>query len=490
MNESKQIRLAFLARQIAQKQVIRADIVRQLTEVDTSLSITQSEYNGIKNECAPIASLPNELLATIIEMGYHLSEVEGLSRTFEVAVSHVTRHWRAIAINTPRIWAKIQRLPAQTSLNSTIIYLQRSKAVPLDLSIDICEGADGHNHVTSFIQLINAHVHRWRRLWVRSKFWMDHRIFVEGMPTASAPLLQSIDICLENPPSAGTGAARIIFADGAPSLTSVVVKGVGKFCWLPPLRGVTNLCLDNIDVDRAIWTEFRILHDMFRCMSSLTRLVVNGDIAQSWPPGMTIDLVSLRVLDVRADPDREDAAQVSGLLLAISAPSLQSLTLRGVVDDDFPGFIQSTLSGPPKFQTLRSLVLDLESALNVPCLRDLFRALPTVTEFTYAGPRCPCFFPLLQETVEVAGSSAAVIFPNLHTISFRPTSAQIALARDVIAARIDMRHPIRSLRVPRKLLVERLMSDRWQWLRDQVQLEEFTDCSETQFISTWDGLGD
>jgi hypothetical protein len=481
---SKHSWLASLARQIEQKQVARAELVHQLAHLDTSLSAIQSKYNGIKNETAPISMLPNELLATIIEIGCRLAETKSHSCPFEVVVSHVTRHWRTIALGTPRIWAKIRRYSSQKSLDSIAAYLQRSKAVPLDLSVDMGEGTDHQDHFTPFCQLINPHVNRWRRLRVTYASWEDHRKWLQGMPLACPRILQSIDIFLEKMGDGIIRTPHTIFPNGAPRLTSVRVKGVGWFCWMPPLRAVTTLCLDNDGVDHTLWTSFHELQVMFRHMSCLTHLIVSGDIAESWPPGVTIELVTLKSLDIRADPAEDDAGQISGLLLAISAPSLESLALRVVEENDFRRYIQSTISDPPKFQALRSLVLDLLTAMEAPCLEGLCRSFPTVTQFTYVGDTHR-FLPVLQNIVGAPVSPSTVIWPDLHTIAFRPTLSKITSIHDIVAGRIRMGHPIRRLCVPKKLLLDVLKADEWQWLRDHVHMDEFKDDKEKRLLADW-----
>ncbi|KAG1842027.1 hypothetical protein DFJ58DRAFT_916319 [Suillus subalutaceus] len=111
---------------------LRAEIDDDLAAITESMRILRFRRNGL----APISGLPNEILTVIFE---YLEEEERLdgydSRDIPacVAVTHVCRHWRNVAIECPTLW----RFISSSSPFWLDVMLERSKEIPLIVKYSI-----------------------------------------------------------------------------------------------------------------------------------------------------------------------------------------------------------------------------------------------------------------------------------------------------------------------------------------------------------------
>ncbi|KII84490.1 hypothetical protein PLICRDRAFT_179316 [Plicaturopsis crispa FD-325 SS-3] len=70
---------------------------------------THDELKIPNNPRTNISCLPNELLINIFSEGP--SEVLKGTPPFPITISHVSRHWRFLSLNTPSLWARIHTHP-------------------------------------------------------------------------------------------------------------------------------------------------------------------------------------------------------------------------------------------------------------------------------------------------------------------------------------------------------------------------------------------
>src|ERR1700723_3525318 len=107
---------------------------------NTSSERVGIEYAHVQNTLAPISSLPSELLSAIFEAGDFLPPLAAINNSalpFEIAISQITARWRYVALSTPRLWTRIYIRMNRDHLDKTETYLQRSKALLLDLRLTI-----------------------------------------------------------------------------------------------------------------------------------------------------------------------------------------------------------------------------------------------------------------------------------------------------------------------------------------------------------------
>lgn len=136
------------------------------------------ECNTTDNNNAPISSLPNEILTAIFEIGSRHSRSPEygscwIPDRFEIAVSHVTHHWRSVAISMPRLWTKIWREPRE--LKPITAYLQRSLGLPFDFTLTMIdqryyESDEYEKELTPLFLLLEPHMGRCHQLSIQSGF--------------------------------------------------------------------------------------------------------------------------------------------------------------------------------------------------------------------------------------------------------------------------------------------------------------------------------
>src|ERR1700683_1269868 len=121
-----------------------AELLSQVQALESSLAdvhVHITEMQGV-NRNAITYNLPIETLSTIFEMGLSESPflatkpVRGglfedkwspLPTPFEIVVSLVSRRWRNIALQTPRLWTRVYINVAQSTHELLDLYLCRSK---------------------------------------------------------------------------------------------------------------------------------------------------------------------------------------------------------------------------------------------------------------------------------------------------------------------------------------------------------------------------
>ena len=104
---------------------------------------------------SPIHALPVELLSRVFMLGQpdgtpYPEFPPDFSQTFEVLVSHVCRHWRQVALDTPSLWTTIH-LRLKCHMDRSRIYLSRKKHKLIDILVDTCaedEYEEGYNLFT------------------------------------------------------------------------------------------------------------------------------------------------------------------------------------------------------------------------------------------------------------------------------------------------------------------------------------------------------
>ncbi|TEB39863.1 hypothetical protein FA13DRAFT_1724077 [Coprinellus micaceus] len=105
---------------------------------------------------------------------------------FEFLVSHVCRHWRETAINTPDLWSSIY-IDQPHQWDRYEAYLERSKGQVLDLDINL------ETHSRLVLDLIIPKAEQWRSLVVEYDFWLHAREFLKQMAEVpSAPNLERL----------------------------------------------------------------------------------------------------------------------------------------------------------------------------------------------------------------------------------------------------------------------------------------------------------
>lgn len=462
---------------------------RDLAKLSRNL---QSECNTLKNQLAPVLSLPDELLGVIFEALSSDIILMSDSPPIQISLSHVSRRFRHIAMSTRRLWTRIE-VSLYTPFDMIISYLQRSRSFPFDLRFDIDanQGSDSSSdsefesdvslYTDAEWKTIMSYMIYCRRFSARSNDPIVITDIIDRLHTVKAPLLQSFQIgCYDVNVDIRhyLASRRNIIDGGAPALTFIRIDGWSLYQCLPPLSRVTSLTLLGA-LQLMQWIDFR---NMVGNHLALTRLVIGSIFSDPYIPQYfesTIVLSSLKSLHIYID----DNAIADQILLAISASALEFLTLGNVIEQDLMNiFEHPQLRNPDRFPYLRYLNISL-SYDGPPIGREAWTSFcslfPCITHFTVrlcADEPCTLepFMVALGFSI-MAPSPGPHILPKLHTLSFYQKKSQknIVMLRNLVSNRAAAGQPLSLLQLPTAILHDEDFANSLIWLREHVEVREY-----------------
>jgi hypothetical protein len=223
------------------------DISHRVERLDNLVAEKQAHFGSVAVPTAPIASLPNEILAEIFEAGYLLPRSASPERPYEIVVSQVTRRWRDVATRTPLLWTEVHILP-MPAFDLVSLYLARSKSLPIDLRIT---SADSAGLITGrILRMISAHADRWRSLWAHCSSFVALTNLLDGLRLSTASLLEHLRFSCDDYgieySEEKSGCRREIMTGGTPSLKRIQLKGFGLHRCLPHLALVTTIHIHSV----------------------------------------------------------------------------------------------------------------------------------------------------------------------------------------------------------------------------------------------------
>ncbi|KII92529.1 hypothetical protein PLICRDRAFT_475097 [Plicaturopsis crispa FD-325 SS-3] len=199
------------------------DLLQQLQQVRYTLAHLRSRITSyLINRRAPIARLPAEILAKIFWFGDPTYKREGPLPS-PVIFSHVSRHWRRVAIDTPMLWSRIHSV-ADTWVKHPYphalldAHLERSRTCRLDIDCDI--------DIDFFIEKIVYHIQRWSSYTFRSygvnstAAALSH---IQALAPLCAPALRRLTV--RDIPDASSDA---LFTGGLPRISSLTIRNSRK----------------------------------------------------------------------------------------------------------------------------------------------------------------------------------------------------------------------------------------------------------------------
>ncbi|KAG9001703.1 hypothetical protein FRB94_004582 [Tulasnella sp. JGI-2019a] len=129
------------------------------------------------NSLAPIHSLPNELLATIIALVPTIGESHPRHL---LALGFVSKYWNRVVFETPSLWAQISSNSSDAENRAVIL---RSKDFPLRVSYH-------RRGSMEFIDLVGGEAHRWQS----AEFHPRYHGLLHKLVPLSVPLLEELMI--------------------------------------------------------------------------------------------------------------------------------------------------------------------------------------------------------------------------------------------------------------------------------------------------------
>lgn len=452
-NRATHSRMFSLSERMEKLATARVELVRQLAVVDSETKAIQTEYNVLYNSTLPASVLPSELLAMIFDAAIHTKQ------GFEITISHVSHHWRSIVLETPQFWATIRQTMYQGHDDRIVAYLDRSKAAPINLFVEIYKG-----NVAKMCHFIDIHIGHCRELRVSiSDPNCNVPEILECLSSQHAPL-KLFNLCFARSTSAPLP-PRKIFAGGAPLLTSVMLDYASTPICLPPLASLTAIHLDFYHM--SSYDDACRLRDMIVAPISLWQLELKLAHSQfNWPLDVALPLPALHALEIEGPK-----LQMSRLLTAVHAPSLQMLHLTGHyprhLSNDFEQ--SSLLSWPTKFPNLHTLKYHhheppRQHGARVNPLREVALRFPGILHLTCVNEP-GALLSALQEGQDP-------IWPHLQTLGLPWSKHRVSVEtiQKLLNKRIHLGHPIRTV-----LLKKSILKDDLQGLRRLARVEMYVD---------------
>ncbi|KAG6335962.1 hypothetical protein ID866_3115 [Astraeus odoratus] len=436
---------------------------------------------------------------------------------FQLLASHICRHWRNVALETPSLWNKIYISDDDSPpFDRVTTYLQRSKSLPLDITI----GWEPSDYVEQLVELpedvdfeallalLVPHIPKWRYLRVDVTSYEHMFIFLKTVADPSIPAASQLEelelhhyedsesLIFLRPDLAHH---ITIFNGSTPPLKSVDLWGVHVDWNQSWLRSANLLALQlayHTEDVRPSWAAFSTMLrrspalEMLYLISSGPSgppsewIIEPGAVEWDADTSSPILLQSLTELVLAFNPP----SYVAELLRRLCMPGLKRLTLD-FADDDYTDLVLQ-LVGPatsvltPFGGRPRSLLRTIEDLkiAGLPCdnrsvdrLYDQLVNLKTLNlSMIYLA--LPFFDRLFPH--QTPSGSSSVVLPALTSLSVSGVAGE--RLRELVTARKDAGVPLRTVYVEQDSEIEDVDL---AWLRDNVEIFEFFEGSDDEYVS-------
>ncbi|KAI0648226.1 hypothetical protein C8Q79DRAFT_954424 [Trametes meyenii] len=235
------------------------------------LLVEIASLHCVLNDTRPVNRLPPELLRMVFT--YALVEKHD-SNGHLIWITHVCKHWRAVALNAPALWTHFSTSTLKHPIGSRTFF-ERSKPLPVYMSLDI-----SHPSAMDIFPLVILKISRIR---VLELFLGDgihfEAIFPSNIRGLTAPALEELWVVennLEHPPMVPTHSQDLTPAvfSGVPALRSLVLSNAHLFAvpkgtihtlnrlelsgWLPSIGTLLNFLRLNPQLESLVIHEGKI----------------------------------------------------------------------------------------------------------------------------------------------------------------------------------------------------------------------------------------
>jgi hypothetical protein len=400
--------------------VSEEDTLRKLDTVRASIEDTRRLVKVYTNLAAPIALLPDELLAGIFKM---------VSDPLKVA--SVSKHWRSVALAYPFLWSNIDFSWPAVLIS---LFLARSQNASLRV---IFWGNFDFEGLQKYIQVS---LHRWESLTVMTD---DIDVALQCLVEFSdidAPQLHELNLTM--PSCSTSGDWFKLFSFGAPNLSCVAFKGLPIDNCHFPYNNVTCLQLDALD-DEYSPTSFTQFAGILSAMPSLRHLALQKE-AIDFSTEDSMHSVIVHTLESLELGMITEENYLANFCLALTTPALSCLKLSFGYRDQQDHLISSLRSHSQTMSTrypnLHKLVLE-STDISLDFLRSIPDVWSLVLDDTDAG------IPLSDDSrIMEFLSDELSVWPNLQHLYIGEidTDAEENLL-GLVEARYMAGSPIRTL---------------------------------------------
>ncbi|KZP21133.1 hypothetical protein FIBSPDRAFT_891303 [Athelia psychrophila] len=463
----------------------RRELVLQQENFDRQEKVVQHELKSLHNMNAAISIFPSEILSTVFEAGALLDSSSKCH--FGSLVSHVSRHWRKIALATPRLWNKIEctrskavedgytyMTYSELERERVAAFLSRSKSSPVDIRIrDFYDDYQDDIQTRNFLAMLGDQVGQFYHLCINDGDPDDVRIILRYFSHTPASILRSIVLGTHS----DHGILNLkspLFPFGAPHLTIAQLDCIPtsslQFC-LPSFQHLQCLRLAGIAVDGH---EFR---DALMALPVLKHLELSVDNFSQRATRFPAVLPTLIFLQVKTYLHTLDCAI---LAITIHAASLTTLSLSGWDGTEPKLNLSSEEALESHFPALQHLILaNGRFSDTAPDLEAIARRFPEIERLTcQVLPNSGLCYGIdhILATID-AGSSGdgSLRWPKLHTVAVAGSRTPLdaaALHHKIYVMR-GAGHPLRQLKLHKSLLAQ-AGTKAMGYLRTIVDVEDFS----------------
>ncbi|KIK34737.1 hypothetical protein CY34DRAFT_17518 [Suillus luteus UH-Slu-Lm8-n1] len=227
------------------------------------------------NSQVPISRLPDEILLIIFKyFEENTRRVSALGAYNGVpaclAVTHVSRHWRRVALERPTLW----RFVGSTSISWLDIMLERSQKAPLVVKY---RKGTPESILVKTLEKILLHLPRIKYLEFYAMFFsLNSDRIMELLSSQPAPMLETLKIGFEEMIPTTESTTNTIFQGEAPLLRSLQVFGWGRRWPSCTFDGIRTLQVEGMQLSDLLTA--------LQCMPSLEQLTFMGGMLQSDRP--------------------------------------------------------------------------------------------------------------------------------------------------------------------------------------------------------------
>ncbi|KAG5723409.1 hypothetical protein E4T56_gene13779 [Termitomyces sp. T112] len=346
----------------------RCLIDQELQRLEDTIRALRSHRNVL----APISQLPPEMLSKIF--AYRVAECADSTNPLEwIRVTHVSRHWRAVALDCPSLWGNLIFTRPRWSKEM----LKRSKMASLFVKADLSCFTP---RIFDAVRLALLHASRIQNLQLRAGSANIERLLTSG-PSFQIPMIRSLSLSV--PRSLRFGADEdftlpdTVLTEETPYLRRLELHRVIINWDSQLLKGLTHLTIHDVTTSARPTTD--------QLMNALERMPVLEvlDIQDALPqppdgpssPDRIVDLPQLALLSITSTVP-ECVNLVSCITIPASARIHLSCSGTETTGGDFSGVMRvisnprgaayrQEKDGPPERKVIRVLHIQHEVPISL-----------------------------------------------------------------------------------------------------------------------------
>ncbi|KAH7100876.1 hypothetical protein BKA62DRAFT_830596 [Auriculariales sp. MPI-PUGE-AT-0066] len=393
----------------------------------------------------------------------------------EVACTHVCRHWRLIAMDTPRIWnlMHVKRTDWLIDLELLNEWFRRCKSAPIHVVLRIidrdlwdeeraCQNQSLIDKVLAGFALILSNVHRFSHFDVHfgsNAIMCKHAFLKQLMHAGQAPLLETLSLSLENvvpmesrwlPPEELQVYLRPLFDGCTPKLRELSLWGLTANRDMNPhlFQALHKIELGLQHEEHQ--SSYRAFQNMLSSNPDLDALELNfcgPSRSPAWPPATEDHIVHLDKMKsiALAGFDNDELCQLIDL---VRIPNLQRLSIQFEAANPqqdgafaYDTFLHKLASVHPTYNQPYFPHLSLLHMESLECSRDvlfdLFASLRSLQhlELELSPTNTWCIQLLAMSTTLDSSSNVTftgIMLPQLETLKlFHPPEERVSVGPDI-----------------------------------------------------------